>query len=130
MKKKTLKTILFFSLLIYILVGYAYAHSGRTDANGGHYDRSTGEYHYHNDGTTSYGNELIIEDDNDSSSSWYEYKINRLNDNLESKQNTIDKLNKEIKELKQKIEDTEVWNCIFIGTIIGLTIYIYYIKNK
>lgn len=25
----------------------AYAHSGKTDANGGHYDRSTGEYHYH-----------------------------------------------------------------------------------
>lgn len=25
----------------------AFAHSGRTDANGGHYNRSTGEYHYH-----------------------------------------------------------------------------------
>ncbi len=25
----------------------AFAHSGRTDSNGGHYDRSTGEYHYH-----------------------------------------------------------------------------------
>lgn len=24
-----------------------FAHSGRTDAKGGHYDRSTGEYHYH-----------------------------------------------------------------------------------
>lgn len=24
-----------------------YAHPGRTDADGGHYDRSTGEYHYH-----------------------------------------------------------------------------------
>lgn len=23
------------------------AHSGKTDANGGHYDRSEGEYHYH-----------------------------------------------------------------------------------
>lgn len=23
------------------------AHSGRTDSDGGHYDRSTGEYHYH-----------------------------------------------------------------------------------
>ena len=25
----------------------AYAHSGGTDSNGGHYNRSTGEYHYH-----------------------------------------------------------------------------------
>ena len=24
-----------------------YAHSGRTDVNGGHWDRSTGTYHYH-----------------------------------------------------------------------------------
>ncbi len=29
----------------------ALAHSGRTDANGGHYNRKTGEYHYHNGGT-------------------------------------------------------------------------------
>jgi len=28
-----------------------YGHSGRTDANGGHYDRKTGTYHYHNSGT-------------------------------------------------------------------------------
>lgn len=25
----------------------AFAHSGRTDSKGGHYDRSTGKYHYH-----------------------------------------------------------------------------------
>ena len=28
-----------------------YAHSGRTDASGGHYNRKTGEYHYHNSGS-------------------------------------------------------------------------------
>ena len=28
----------------------AYTHSGRTDANGGHYNRKTGGYHYHNSG--------------------------------------------------------------------------------
>ena len=27
-----------------------HTHSGRTDANGGHYNRKTGEYHYHNSG--------------------------------------------------------------------------------
>ena len=31
----------------------AHTHSGRTDANGGHYNRKTGEYHYHNNGTSS-----------------------------------------------------------------------------
>ena len=31
----------------------AHTHSGRTDANGGHYNRKTGEYHYHNSGTSN-----------------------------------------------------------------------------
>ena len=41
-----------FSFLFLILVCLcfcvnAFAHSGNTDSNGGHYDRSTGQYHYH-----------------------------------------------------------------------------------
>ena len=36
--------------VIYALRFVAFAHSGRTDANGGHWDRSTGTYHYHNNG--------------------------------------------------------------------------------
>lgn len=39
------KLILF--LLILSLPLSALAHSGGTDSNGGHYDRSTGQYHYH-----------------------------------------------------------------------------------
>jgi len=31
-----------------------YAHSGRTDSSGGHYNRKTGEYHYHNSGSSPY----------------------------------------------------------------------------
>lgn len=34
-------------VLIALISLTAYAHPGRTDANGGHYDHSTGEYHYH-----------------------------------------------------------------------------------
>ncbi len=33
------------------LLSSAYAHSGRTDAQGGHHDRKNGGYHYHNSGT-------------------------------------------------------------------------------
>ena len=32
-----------------------HAHPGRTDAKGGHYNRTTGVYHYHNSGTSSSG---------------------------------------------------------------------------
>ena len=39
-------------LLISVVFAYdlGYTHSGRTDANGGHYNRRTGEYHYHDGG--------------------------------------------------------------------------------
>ena len=33
--------------LVAVLASIAVLHSGRTDGNGGHYNRSTGEYHYH-----------------------------------------------------------------------------------
>lgn len=46
--KRNLCLLLF---LVIILVSFfavgTYAHSGRTDKYGGHYDTSTGEYHYH-----------------------------------------------------------------------------------
>lgn len=45
MKRKL--TIILVFMLTASLSAPAYAHSGKTDANGGHYDHSTGEYHYH-----------------------------------------------------------------------------------
>ena len=44
--KKSLKGFVIVCALI-CLTTTAIAHSGRTDANGGHYDHSTGDYHYH-----------------------------------------------------------------------------------
>ncbi len=42
------KLILFLSLLVFLSSSITVsAHPGRTDGKGGHYDRSTGEYHYH-----------------------------------------------------------------------------------
>lgn len=34
-------------MLVAVLLPCAFAHPGKTDSNGGHYDRSSGEYHYH-----------------------------------------------------------------------------------
>lgn len=34
-------------LTVFLLSTVGFAHSGRTDSKGGHYDHSTGEYHYH-----------------------------------------------------------------------------------
>ena len=44
-----LKRFSAFLLVFLLLISFspAFSHSGRTDANGGHYDRSNGDYHYH-----------------------------------------------------------------------------------
>jgi uncharacterized protein YgiM (DUF1202 family) len=49
--KKQLSLFLFISLLSLFM----YSHSGRTDSNGGHWDRKAGTYHYHNGGKASSG---------------------------------------------------------------------------
>ena len=49
MKKIILLLIMTLPLLMHSFT--ATSHSGRTDANGGHYNHFTGEYHYHNNGT-------------------------------------------------------------------------------
>lgn len=45
--KTKLKRIVAVAAVAIITITTVYAHSGRTDSSGGHYDRSTGEYHYH-----------------------------------------------------------------------------------
>lgn len=39
--------IIFIEIILVMSLTNIFAHSGRTDGNGGHYNRSTGEYHYH-----------------------------------------------------------------------------------
>lgn len=46
MKKKFVFSVIAV-VFVLVLAVVAFAHSGRTDSNGGHYNRSTGEYHYH-----------------------------------------------------------------------------------
>ena len=46
-QKKLLSFFIFLIILINILPIFTFAHSGRTDSQGGHYDRSTGGYHFH-----------------------------------------------------------------------------------
>jgi hypothetical protein len=44
---KKIIAIVIFILLIIVTPILSYAHSGRTDSNGGHYNHSDGSYHYH-----------------------------------------------------------------------------------
>lgn len=47
LKVKRVLAVLLMLLMVASTALTAVAHSGRTDANGGHYDNSTGGYHYH-----------------------------------------------------------------------------------
>lgn len=42
------RILIIFNIII-LISSICIAHSGRTDSNGGHYDTSTGEYHYHSE---------------------------------------------------------------------------------
>ena len=44
---KNMKKFIATLVLVCMLTAPAIAHSGRTDANGGHNDNKTGTYHYH-----------------------------------------------------------------------------------
>lgn len=45
--KECKRTAVIAILLALVLASPCVAHSGRTDSDGGHYDHSTGDYHYH-----------------------------------------------------------------------------------
>ena len=46
-RMKRIFSLLLSAALLLLFPASVFAHAGRTDANGGHFDLSTGEYHYH-----------------------------------------------------------------------------------
>lgn len=134
----------------------AYAHSGRTDSNGGHYDRSTGEYHYHHgysahqhnaDGSCPYEVEVETETEPETTqellvvdSSEKNNEINKLNEKIttleeqiDAKQQTIGKLNNELDEKFNEIEhlkyDKNTLHFIYWFIIICMGVAIWKLKK-
>ena len=44
------RKLFFIGIIVFSHCSFLLAHSGRTDNYGGHFNRKTGEYHYHNSG--------------------------------------------------------------------------------
>jgi hypothetical protein len=70
-----MKNIILFIFLI--VTASLFAHSGRTDKNGGHHDRINGGYHYHNNGNvkSDYNNSKNYYSNNSNyrnSSNWWD----------------------------------------------------------
>lgn len=50
--RKFIKKLLLGCFVLILTISNVIAHSGRTDSSGGHWNRKTGTYHYHNSGYT------------------------------------------------------------------------------
>ncbi|MBC2855459.1 YHYH domain-containing protein [Cetobacterium sp. 2A] len=84
-------------VLLILLSMSSFGHSGRLDSNGGHWNRKTGEYHYHRKSPSSY---------NSSSSKTEEEKV--------SKKTSIPQVKKIIPK-KLMSEDEIYTNLLFLG---------------
>lgn len=151
--KKTFSIIFMFLLCISTV---SYAHKGRTDEYGGHYNRSTGTYHYHSgdyvgtgeytapieEGGTLISNEntlkdgsddLVVKDTSDELLSSQQNEIDLLQDQIYAKENTIEYLNEQLNEKDQQIAELEdskysIYFCFAI--ILLIAVYITYNINK
>ena len=84
-----LRKLLISLALCLCLIVVVFAHSGRTDSNGGHTDHSTGEYHYHHGYPAHQHSDLDGDGD------------------LDCPYNFVDKTNSSIKETKSFDEQLE-----------------------
>ena len=114
-----------FILIMSLLSTTAYAHSGKTDSNGGHYDRDSGEYHYHHGYPAhSHTNGECPYDFDDKTD---QTPNNSNSHNSNDSKNTLDSSNdsnsKDTPAKPQKTQaKTPIWKNI-VGIIFGALIY-------
>lgn len=132
--KKVFKISLILMSIVIIILGSCvavFAHPGKTDSNGGHFDRSTGEYHYHHgypahqheNGTCPYNKKstttekaetfaTIIVEDNTKSDNSNEIDYDSLRNKAKIKDwvqeylNNYEKLNNYYSSARQQISNT------------------------
>lgn len=139
------KIILITVLILTFMNTFSLAHQGRTDRYGGHYDHSTGTYHYHNgsysgeftapveEGGTKIDNsneqnDKLTVNRNDTSnidSILLENARDEINRKTESIQELNNKINEQEKEIQSLKEDKRWLHIIYIAIIIVMLIYGY-----
>lgn len=139
-------------LVLFIFPCIVFAHKGKTDQYGGHYNHSTGTYHYHSgeyaetgeytapieeDGTLisdentlkDSSGDLVIKDTSDELVSSQKNKINSLQQQIYAKQDTIGNLTEQLDEKQEKIkqlESNQISLFIVFAIILLIVIYISY----
>lgn len=120
-KHLLLSVILVFNLPVIIVL----AHPGSLDGNGGHYDRSTGEYHYHHgypphqhpNGECPYD----FDDQTNTDSGTGKSLNQTINSTIESATNTrVDTMNSEVKiQTTEQKDNSDTWFQIGSSIILG-----------
>lgn len=123
--KKVLCAMSVIVLLASAVIGVN-AHSGRTDGSGGHYNRSTGEYHYHH----GYSAHDHYDMDGDGKSDCpYEFK-NNTNHSSGTNNTSKDKVQQPTTETtseNRKEENKKVNTDLIVGIIIGVIVLVFWI---
>ncbi len=141
------KKVLIIMSLILLINTFSLAHSGRTDAYGGHYNHSTGTYHYHSsyysgeytgpveEGGVKVDDVKKTEDipkvnTNDTRDiNQIIIDNNNLKKELESKRNSITNMNNKINEQKEEINELKdskrLIHIVYLVIILIMLIYGY-----
>lgn len=139
------KLILITVLILTFMNTFSLAHQGRTDRYGGHYDHSTGTYHYHNgsysgeftapveeggtriDNSNEQNDKLTVNrnDTSNIDSILLENARDEINRKTESIQELNNKINEQEKEIQSLKEDKRWLHIIYIAIIIVMLIYGY-----
>jgi peptidoglycan hydrolase CwlO-like protein len=139
------KIILITVIILTFMNTFSLAHQGRTDRYGGHYDHSTGTYHYHNgsysgeftapveeggtriDNSNEQNDKLTVNrnDTSNIDSILLENARDEINRKTESIQELNNKINEQEKEIQSLKEDKRWLHIIYIAIIIVMLIYGY-----
>lgn len=119
-----MKRILPVFLCVAVCTALAFAHSGRTDGDGGHYDHSSGEYHYHHgypahqheDGVCPYGFDdqtgempevvapWLIEEAGDPYTTYLEDISRNLRQELTAREEEVEALRDQVAALQEELD--------------------------
>ncbi len=119
-QKHALLTILFF-LCLTLFFSPVFAHSGKTDTNGGHWDRSTGKYHFH---TGEYAGRSSPESSSNSSNDYFKPPYDPPTKNpiiIKKKVRSSNKSNDFVDSLREGVK----FLISFLGSIAFLIGFIY-----
>lgn len=129
-QEKTMSTIKIITTFYIIILSFftttivVYAHPGQTDSNGGHYDRSTGEYHYHHGYSAHYHTDGICPYDYDDRTYYSNTNANIAENNTKGKKTTNN-------TIKNDSNNTTDFSFLFVlGGILGGTIAFLYLEKK